>query len=377
MGPNGIELVTGYDEYFVYSRSYMSNKNTGTYSAQQLKLPKDCISFVHSGLIDETNNRIYGHLHRAIPAANQVRMMESAIVIYRVSRASERRIFYIDCGNLPLTKAQEYVQSVSRNFKNKLVYDSNTGELKDTKQVLSLMEDIFIPRREGLKTTEIDTLPGAENLDKIEDVEFFKRKLYQSLNVPMSRIQSEQSTGFNLGRSAEISRDEVNFSKFVNRLRMRFAHLFYDLLKTQLLLKQIIKEDEWETLKRQIFFDFKSDTYFAELKDAEILRERITTLNMVQPFLSGSGNGQEFFSREFVWKKVLQLHDEDIELMKEQIEKDKEEVIETRENDIETGLIPDPTDIEDPRNGYPPKKDDKTLNNKSNTKSKGTVKNDK
>ena len=243
---------------------------------------------------------------------DQLRMMEDSLVIYRLARAPERRIFYIDVGNLPRGKSEQYMKDIMARYRNKLVYDANTGELKDDRKHMSMLEDFWLPRREGGRGTEISTLPGGENLGQIDDIVYFQKRLYRSLNVPMSRL--EQEAQFSLGRSTEISRDELKFQKFIDRLRRRFAHLFYGVLKKQLILKGIITEEDWNTWKEDIYVDYVKDNHFTELKEAELVRERLQTLDMTQQYVG------EFFSKAWIMKNVLHLDDEQIEDMKQEIQ---------------------------------------------------------
>ena len=252
------------------------------------------------------------YLHKAIKPVNQLRMIEDALVIYRISRAPERRIFYIDVGNLPKIKAEQYLKDVMNRYRNKLVYDASTGEIKDDRNHMSMLEDFWLPRREGGRGTEITTLPGGSNLGEIDEIVYFQRKLYRSLNVPISRMEAEQN--FSLGRSTEITRDELKFTKFVQRLRKKFTILFHDLLRTQLILTGVIAEEEWDAMKEHISYDWMQDGHFAELRDAEILRERIDMLGTLEPYV---GN---FFSKRWVQKNVLRQSDEEIELMSKEIE---------------------------------------------------------
>ena len=308
----GIDLIKQIDEYYLYQDSSLSNSNAG------IKISKDAIQYTTSGLLDVSRKKILSHLQKAIKPVNQLRMMEDSLVIYRLSRAPERRIFYIDVGNLPKGKAEEYVKGIMNNYHNKLVYDASTGELKDDRKHMSMLEDFWLPRREGGRGTEITTLPGGENLGQIDDIIYFQKKLYKALNVPVNRL--EQEAQFSLGRSTEISRDEVKFQKFIDRLRKRFGWLFLDLLKLQLILKGIITEQDWKEIKEQIGLDYIKDSHFAELKDNEILRERIELLTTMEEFIG------TYFSMDYVRKKILQQSDEDIEAMKEQIESEKDEM---------------------------------------------------
>ena len=276
-----------------------------------------------------------GHLHKAIKPVNQLRMIEDAVVIYRIVRAPERRIFYVDVGNLPKVKAESYLRDVMARYRNKLVYDASTGEIRDDRKHMSMLEDFWLPRREGAKGTEVSTLAGGQNLGEISDVQYFQKKLYQSLNVPISRLESEN--GFNMGRAAEITRDELKFTKFVQRLRKRFTQVFNDVLKTQLVLKGIITIEDWSKINEHIQYSFLKDGYFAELKNAEILRERINLAEMVSPYVG------KYYSVEYVRKNVLQQTDEDIIEIDNQIA-----------NEIKTGIIAAPhgedmeTDNENP-----------------------------
>jgi hypothetical protein len=254
------------------------------------------------------------YLHKAIKPVNQLRMIEDALVIYRISRAPERRIFYIDVGNLPKIKAEQYLKDVMNRYRNKLVYDATTGEIRDDRNHMSMLEDFWLPRREGGRGTEISTLPGGSNLGEIDDITYFQRKLYRSLNVPISRLESEQ--GFSLGRSTEITRDELKFTKFVQRIRKKFSPLFTDVLKTQLLLKGIIAPEDWPEIQEHIQYDFLADGHFAELKDAELLENRLNQLQTVEAYIG------TFFSKEYVLKKVLRMNDTEIQAMRDQIKKE-------------------------------------------------------
>ena len=296
----GVEMIETTAEWFVYNEGGISaaNSNAG------LKITADSICYVTSGVVDQTKNMVMGHLHKAIKPVNQLRMIEDAVVIYRIVRAPERRIFYVDVGNLPKVKAEAYLRDVMARYRNKLVYDASTGEIRDDRKHMSMLEDFWLPRREGAKGTEVTTLAGGQNLGEISDVQYFQKKLYQSLNVPMSRMESDN--GFNMGRAAEITRDELKFTKFVARLRKRFTQVFNDILKTQLVLKGIITIEDWVKIKEHIQYTFLKDGYFAELKNAEILRERITLANDVSPYIG------KYYSVEYVRKNILQQTDEDI-----------------------------------------------------------------
>ena len=309
--------VTGIDkqkqtlEYYLYNEKVVDNSAT---PQSALKITTDSIAFCPSGLVDQTKGSVLSYLHKAIKPVNQLRMIEDALVIYRISRAPERRIFYIDVGNLPKIKAEQYLKDVMSRYRNKLVYDASTGEIRDDRNHMSMLEDFWLPRREGGRGTEITTLPGGSNLGEIEDIVYFQRKLYRSLNVPMSRIEAEQN--FSIGRSTEITRDELKFSKFVQRLRKKFSALFHDVLRTQLVLTGVIAEEEWDKIKEHIQYDFLQDGHFAELRDAEILRERIDMLGQVEPYV---GN---FFSKSWVRKNILHQTQQEIEEIETEIEEE-------------------------------------------------------
>jgi hypothetical protein len=259
-----------------------------------------------------------GYLHKAIKPVNQLKMIEDALVIYRVSRAPERRIFYIDVGNLPKLKAEQYVNDIMNKYRNKVVYDANTGEIRDDRKHLSMMEDFWMPRREGGKGTEITTLNGGQNLGQIEDINYFQNKLYQCLNVPVSRMKPDQ--GFSIGRSNEITRDEVKFNKFIERIRRKFSTLFSEALRVQLVAKQIIRPDEWEAISQDIRFNFQEDNHFAELKDSEIISNRISVLNQMQPYIG------TYYSIEYVKRHVLKQSEEDIEIIQKQMDAEQEQM---------------------------------------------------
>lgn len=306
----GATIIKSVTEYYIYQDINMKGSNQG------LKISKDAIIAVNSGLLSHKRDMVIGYLDKAMKPANQLRMMEDALVIYRISRAPERRVFYIDVGNLPKGKAEEYLKSIMSNYRNKLVYDAKTGEIRDDQKHMSMLEDFWLPRREGGRGTEISTLPGGENLGQIDDIVYFQKKLYKSLNVPVNRL--EQESQFSLGRSSEITRDEVKFQRFVNKVRSRFSELFMHALKTQLILKGIITRDDWNTIKEEIGIDFLKDTYFAELKEAEIIRERVNTLRELDEYVG------KYYSVEWVRKNILQQTDEDIEDIDQQIEDEKE-----------------------------------------------------
>ena len=317
-GKEGPELDTsGFQEYFMFNEKGISQ----TAGGHTVQISGDSISYCHSGVLDPDRKLVLSHLHKAIKPLNQLRMIEDAVVIYRISRAPERRIFYIDVGNLPKIKAEQYLRDIMNKYKNKLVYDSNSGEIKDERKHMSMLEDYWLPRREGGRGTEISTLPGGENLGELADVEYFKTKLYKALNVPPSRL--EQDSGFILGRAEEISRDEVKFTRFIERLRSRFNILFNDLLEKQLLLKGIISSTDWKMFKDSLVYEWQTDSHFAELQQATMMRERLGML------VNDMGYRDEvvgkYFSQEYVNKHVLKLTQEEIDDMKEQIAKEKAE----------------------------------------------------
>jgi len=316
--PDGSKLIGGVEDFYVFHKYVFpgSQKNFATApDVEGLRISPDAIAAVNSGLYDTRNKRIVGYLHKAIKSLNQLRMMEDAVVIYRISRAPERRIFYVDVGNLPKQKAEQYLRDLMNKHRNKLVYDANTGEIRDDKRFMTMLEDYWMPRREGGKGTEISTLPGGQNLSEMEDVKYFQKKLYKSLNVPASRLESEN--GFTLGRSTEITRDEVKFSKFVSRLRTKFSEVFYDLLGKQVVLREIMSRDEWEDVRPDIYFDFKKDTYFSELKEAELRKDKVDELMNMTQYVG------KFFSYAWIRKNVLKLTDEEIEKMESEIDDER------------------------------------------------------
>ncbi len=325
------------EEYYIYTpkpnHPQGSYNPSGNNSKSSIKIAKDSITYVTSGLFDRNKGTCLSYLHKAIKALNQLRMIEDSLVIYRLSRAPERRIFYIDVGNLPKVKAEQYLRDVMMRYRNKLVYDANTGEVRDDRKFMSMMEDFWLPRREGGRGTEITTLPGGQNLGELSDIEYFQKKLYRALGVPESRIANDG--GFNLGRSSEILRDELKFAKFVGRLRKRFANMFSDMLRTQLILKNIIAPEDWDQLSDHIQYDFVYDNQFSELKESELLNERLGTLATIEPYIG------RYYSQEWVRRKVLRQSDQEMEELDEQIEKE-----------IEDGVIPDPSAI-DPITGEP------------------------
>ena len=307
----GLELIKKVNEYYLYNERGI----IGAHSNLGAKIATDAIVNVNSGLMDSKRAMVLSYLHKAIKPLNQLRMIEDATVIYRLSRAPERRIFYIDVGNMPTIKAEQYLKDIMTKYRNKLVYDSNTGEIKDDRKHLSMLEDFWLPRREGGKGTEITTLPGGQNLGELEDVKYFEKKLYKSLGVPITRLEAQQ--GGILGRSTEITRDELKFTKFVTRLRNKFSTLFDDLLRVQLITKGICTEEEWNEFKEDIWYDFKKDNNFTELKEAELIQNRVQTLQLVDPYVG------RYYSMEWVRKNILMMDDEDIEEMKKQIEEEQ------------------------------------------------------
>jgi len=323
-------------EYFIYNPK--SSFPTGTINAsgttEGVKFTKDSITYCTSGLVDRNKGSTLSYLHKAIKSLNQLRMIEDSLVIYRLSRAPERRIFYIDVGNLPKVKAEQYLRDVMQRYRNKLVYDANTGEIRDDKKYMSLLEDFWLPRREGGRGTEITTLPGGQNLGELTDIEYFKKKLYRSLNVPPSRMDGEG--GFNLGRSSEILRDELKFTKFVGRLRKRFSNMFHDMLRTQLILKNVVTPEDWEIMSEHIQYDFLYDNHFSELKDAELLNERLTMVASAEPYVG------RYFSQDYVRRKILRQTD--IEILEQNALIEKE---------IKDGIIPDPNAPVDSTEGLP------------------------
>ena len=329
------------EEYFLYNpkMQYPIGNPTTTHSATAgansgIKFTKDSITYCTSGLVDRNKGSTLSYLHKAIKALNQLRMIEDSLVIYRLSRAPERRIFYIDVGNLPKIKAEQYLRDTMMRYRNKLVYDASTGEIRDDKKFMSMMEDFWLPRREGGRGTEITTLPGGQNLGEITDIKYFQDKLYRALNVPVSRIGGDG--GFNLGRSSEILRDEVKFSKFVGRLRKRFSAMFSDMLKTQLILKNIITPEDWELMADHIQYDFIYDNHFSELKETELLTERLNMAGVAEPYVG------RYFSQDYIRRKVLRQTDIEI------IEQDK-----LIKQEIKKGIIPDPMAPVDPETGQP------------------------
>jgi len=314
-GTETIRKDTKIQEFYTYYPQGMAQKY-GSVAGKGIKIAKDAITYVHSGLVDRNKKITLSYLHKAIKGLNQLRMIEDSLVIYRLSRAPERRIFYIDVGNLPKVKAEQYLRDVMSRYRNKLVYDANTGEIKDDKKFMSMLEDFWLPRREGGRGTEISTLPGGQNLGELTDIEYFQKKLYRALNVPESRIGAD--SGFNLGRSSEILRDELMFSKFVGRLRKRFSGLFLDLLRTQMILKNISTPEDFDKMAEHIQFDYKYDNHFAELKDHELMTERLNIMVAIEPYIG------TYYSRDYVKRKILRQTDEEIEEMQQEMEEENE-----------------------------------------------------
>ena len=303
----GMEIIKRQNEYYLYNERGI----IGAHSNLGAKIAVDSVVNVNSGLMDSKRSMVLSYLHKAIKPLNQLRMVEDATVIYRLSRAPERRVFYVDVGNMPTVKAEQYLRDIMVKYRNKLVYDSTTGEIKDDRKHLSMLEDFWLPRREGSKGTEITTLPGGANLGELEDVKYFEKKLYKALGVPIGRLEQQQ--GFSLGKSNEITRDELKFTKFVQRLRNKFSTLFDDLLRIQLVLKRICTEEEWKQFKEEIYYDYLKDNNFTELKEAELITNRILLLQYVDPFVG------RYYSKEWVRKNVLKQTDEDITEIDEQI----------------------------------------------------------
>ena len=323
-GPNMLTVVDEFVEYYLFNEKGVMNSTSGG-----IKIAPDTIAYCPSGLVDQTKNMVLSYMHKAIKPVNQLRMIEDATVIYRIARAPERRIFKIDVGNLPKQKAEQYLRDVMARYRNKLVYDASTGEIRDDRNYMSMLEDFWLPSREGGRGTDISTLPGGQNLGEIADIEYFRSKLYRSLNVPVSRLES--NSGFNLGRASEITRDELKFTKFVQRLRKKFTELFNDILRTQLVLKGIINEEDWQGVRDSITYDFLQDGHFAELKNTELMRERLQLANEMRDYIG------KFYSVEYVRKNILKQNAREIEEIDNQIKKE-----------IDDGIISAPTaDIQD------------------------------
>ena len=315
----GAQLLKVTNEYFTYNTRGMRFNAANSYgpiaTTGGLKITTDSVCYVHSGIVDKYSASILSHLHKAIKPINQLKMMEDALVIYRIARAPERRIFYVDVGNLPKSKAEDYLRSIMTRYRNKLQYNIETGEIKDDRRFMSMLEDYWLPRREGSQGTSIDTLPGGENLSELADVEYFQKKVYKALNVPLSRMEAQQ--GFQIGRAAEITRDEVKFSKFIHRIRLRFSHLFDELLEKQLVLKNIVSKDEWDSIKDSILYDFNVDNHYAELKESEILQNRLQVLQTINEYAG------KYYSEEWIRKNVLLQSESEISEIDSQIENEK------------------------------------------------------
>ena len=323
-GPNMLSVVDEFVEYYLFNEKGVINSTSGG-----IKIAPDTIAYCPSGLVDQTKNMVLSYMHKAIKPVNQLRMIEDATVIYRIARAPERRIFKIDVGNLPKQKAEQYLRDVMARYRNKLVYDASTGEIRDDRNYMSMLEDFWLPSREGGRGTDISTLPGGQNLGEIADIEYFRSKLYRSLNVPVSRLES--NSGFNLGRASEITRDELKFTKFVQRLRKKFTELFNDILRTQLILKGIINEEDWQSVRDSITYDFLQDGHFAELKNTELMRERLQLANEMRDYIG------KFYSVDYVRKNILKQNEREIEEIDNQIKKE-----------IDSGIISAPTsDVSD------------------------------
>ena len=307
----GVDVVKEIEEYYLYNDKGITEQTT-----QGVKLALDSVVYAPSGYVDQNTGMMMSYLHKAIKPVNQLKMIEDSLVIYRISRAPERRIFYIDVGNLPKLKAEQYVTDIMNKFRNKIVYDATTGETRDDRRHLSMMEDFWMPRREGGKGTEITTLPGGQNLGEIQDIEYFQQKLYHALNVPISRLQPQQ--GFSIGRSQEISRDEVKFNKFIVRLRKKFSVMFSNALRVQLIAKGIIRADEWEDIRPFLKYDYLEDNHFSELKDSEILMQRIQSLQALDPYVG------KYYSQTWVRKNILRLDEDDIEQIEKEIADEQE-----------------------------------------------------
>jgi len=323
--PHGLAIIDEFEEYYLFNEKGIAGTTSGG-----IKIAPDTISFVPSGLIDQNKNMVLSYMHKAIKPVNQLRMIEDATVIYRIARAPERRIFKIDVGNLPKAKAEQYLRDVMARYRNKLVYDASTGEIRDDRNYMSMLEDFWLPSREGGRGTDITTLPGGQNLGEISDIEYFRAKLYRSLNVPASRLEASQ--GFNLGRSTEITRDELKFTKFVQRLRKKFTELFNDILKTQLILKAVITDEDWYILRDHVQYDFLQDGYFAELKESEMLLERLRVANEVRDYVG------KYYSVDYVRRNILKQSERDVEDIDKQIKKEIDDgIISAPSEDIPGG----------------------------------------
>ena len=308
----GSPTIKVIEDYYVYNDGGLDGKGGASAVSGGIKITADAIANCPSGLYDPSKNLVLSYLHKANKPVNQLRMIEDAVVIYRIARAPERRIFYIDVGNLPKVKAEQYLKDVMNRYRNKLVYNASTGEIKDDRQQMSMLEDFWLPRREGGRGTEITTLPGGSNLGEIDDILYFQKKLYRSLNIPISRLETE--SGFNLGRGAEITRDEVKFTKFVQKLRKKFNALFNNILKTQLLLKGVVAEEDWLSIKDNLSYMYMKDGHYAEMRDMDLLRDRLDVLNTIEPYIG------MYFSKKYVQKQVFRMSDDEIESMQKEID---------------------------------------------------------
>ena len=318
----GVPVVEQVDEYYVFSAFEKAN----AYDTQGLKISVDSISYCHSGLYDAQSKRIVGYLHKAIKPLNQLRMIEDATVIYRISRAPERRVFYIDVGSLPKNKAEQYLRDIMNKFRNKVVYDAATGEVRDDRKHMHMLEDFWLPRREGGRGTQIETLPAGQNLGEMEDVLYFQKKLWRALNIPMTRMEAEN--GFNMGRTSEITRDELKFSKFISGLRLKFSDFFLDLLRTQLLAKQVMSQEDWDSIEQKIGFVYSTDSYFTESKQAEIMKDRLAMLRDAADFVG------KYFSERWVRKNILRQTEDDIDEMNAEIEIDRQKELERQQQEM-------------------------------------------
>jgi hypothetical protein len=357
----GALVVDSVAEYYVFNDRGTTTQTFTANVTQGLRIAPESIININSGLMDAKNTFVISYLHKAIKPLNQLRMIEDAIVIYRISRAPERRIFYIDVGNLPKGKAEQYLRDIMVKYRNKMVYDANTGELRDERKHMSMLEDFWLPRREGGKGTEITTLPAGQNLGELEDVKYFQKKLLQSLNVPYSRLESQEGGMAGLGRSQEITRDELKFAKFVIRLRNKFAQLFDDALKVQLVLKGICTREEWDQFKEDIYYDFRKDNNFTELREAELLQNRLQMVGMVDPFVG------RYFSNEYVMNKILMMTEEEIEEMQEKIKEEKDTLPPEMQGPMAMQQAQDDQEQSQPQSDQPPQ--DNTIENTNETES--------
>jgi hypothetical protein len=332
----GVEVIVGVNEFFLYNDKLSEKTSSSTYGPIGIKIAPDSIISINSGLMDTRRSMVLSYVHKAIKPLNQLRMMEDASVIYKISRAPQRRIFYVDVGNLPKIKAEQYIRDIMTKYKNKLVYDASTGEVRDDRKHLSMLEDFWMPRREGGKGTEIQTLESSDSFNDMSMVEYFEKKLYKALNVPVTRLDPQQA--FSIGRTSEITRDELKFAKFIDKLRNKFSELFDQALRVQLVLKGICTEEEWNEFKEHVFFDFIKDNNFAELKEAEIMQERMGLLQIIDPYVG------KYYSKNWVQRHILRLNDEDIEKMEQEISEELE--IEMQKQQLAMGEQGDQIDQE-------------------------------